>query len=149
MHVRILQFFHVPSLCQLVTATCQTWSGFSMQLLLNLRGTVQELSLPGVLARNLESFHLSIESESTCLSCTIKGPSDPEQLSCAQVSEVTSSTRRPSLRTDFRLVCLFLSYQFICMNEPLNHCLFRTCEIHWLRDKSFSSVPTAFWGSGG
>ena len=42
-----------------------------------------------MLARNLESFHLSIESESCRNSCTIKGSSDPEQLSCAQVSEAT------------------------------------------------------------
>ena len=90
MHVK-LSSFHVPSLCQLVMATCQTWSGFSVQFLLNLRGTVQELSLPGVLARNLESFHLSLESESSRKSCTIKGPSEPEQLSCAQVSEATTS----------------------------------------------------------
>ena len=63
--------------------------GFRVQLLLNLRCTVQELSLPGVLAGNFESFHSSVESESCLNSCTIKGSSDPEQLSCAQVSEAT------------------------------------------------------------
>ena len=68
---------------------CHTWSGVSVQLLLNLRATVQELSLPGVLARNLRVFTCLEKVKVTVLSCTIKGPSEPEQLSCAQVSEAT------------------------------------------------------------
>ena len=48
-----------------------------------------------------EFLHFSIESESSRKSCTIKGPSEPEQLSCAQVSEATQPTWRPGLWTDF------------------------------------------------
>ena len=128
----------------------QPWSGFWVQLLLNLRCTVQELSLPGVLAGNFESFHSSVESESCRISCTIKGPSDPEQFSCAQVSEATQPITKTWLM-DWLLVSMFVQL-VISLYPWTNHLIFVCSEPctrnTWCQDKFFPLIAS-IWGQGG
>ena len=74
-----------------------------------------------MLAGNFESFHSSVESESCRISCTIKGPSDPEQFSCAQVSEATQPITKTWLMDRLLVsVCLslMLADYVVSMNKP-------------------------------